>query len=161
MRSVNRKSLANGTLPNSTTVLMEGRLHLQPKRNEHFLQPHALLGNPTFCAFFQFVEINSIRSLDRNGNRSRGNTVSDDNNLARPQFLIRWHVEMSRDKAAERHGHATMVVRPTIEYVSSRVVGDTHERIVCCRLLIVPVSSPLRHPVKTMARDQVRAAGSN
>ena len=50
---------------------------------------------------------------------------------------------MSRDDAVECHGHATMVVGPAIEHVPSCVVCDAHERIVRCRLLIVPVSSPL------------------
>src|SRR5437016_6680864 len=68
---------------------------------------------------------------------------------------------MSRDDAVECHGHATMVVGPAIEHVPSCVVCDAHERIVRCRLLIVPVSSPLRHAVKTMPRDNVRPSGTN
>ena len=60
---------------------------------------------------------------------------------------------MSRDKTVERHGHAAVVVRPAIEYVSGRVVGDTHERIVRCAIADRPRKQPLRHPVENMSRD--------
>jgi len=50
---------------------------------------------------------------------------------------------MSRYDAVECDAHATMVVGAAIEYVSSCVVGYADERIIRCRLLIVPVSSPL------------------
>src|SRR5205809_2636444 len=68
---------------------------------------------------------------------------------------------MSRDDAVECHGHATMVVGPAIEHVPSCVVYDAYERIVRCRLLIIPVSSPLRHAVKSMAGDNVRSPWTN
>jgi hypothetical protein len=68
---------------------------------------------------------------------------------------------MSRYEAVECDGHAAVVVRSAIAYVSSCVVGDAHERIVCCRLLIVPVSSPLRHAIEMMAGDYVRPAGAH
>jgi len=44
---------------------------------------------------------------------------------------------MSRYHTVVRDGHATVVVGPAIENVSSCVVGDANERIICCRLLIV------------------------
>jgi hypothetical protein len=98
-------------------------------------------------------------SVHRNSNGSGGDPVSDDNKLARAQFLGCWHIEMSRYETVECDGHAAVVVGPAIEYVSSCVVGDAHERIVCCRLLIVAVSSPLRHAVEKVTGDDIRPAG--
>ena len=100
-------------------------------------------------------------SVHRNSNGSGGDPVSDDNKLARARFLGCWHIEMSRYETVECDGHAGVVVGPAIEYVSSCVVGDAQERIVCCRLLIVAVSSPLRHAVEKVAGDDVRPARTN
>ena len=68
---------------------------------------------------------------------------------------------MSRYDAVERDAHATVVVGPAIEDVSSCVVGDADERVIRCRLLIVPVSSPLRHAVEKVTRDKIRPSGTN
>ena len=68
---------------------------------------------------------------------------------------------MSRYDAVERDAHAAVVVGPAIEYVSSCVVGYADERIIRCRLLIVSVSSPLRHAVEKVTGDNVRPAGTN
>src|SRR5713101_5861315 len=100
-------------------------------------------------------------SLHRNGNGSGGNAVRDDNKLARTPFLGCRHIEMSRHESARCNGHAAVVVRSAIKHVSSAVVSDAHERIVRCRLLIVPVTSPLRHAVETMAGGDVRSPGTN
>jgi hypothetical protein len=94
-------------------------------------------------------------SVHRNGDGSGGNAISDDNKLARAPLFGCRHIEMSRHEIARCNGHAAVVVRPAIKHVPSSVVRDTHERIVRCRLLIVPVSSPLRHAVETMAGDDV------
>jgi hypothetical protein len=94
-------------------------------------------------------------SLDGNGSGSGGDAVSDDNKLARAQLLGCRHIEMSRHQSAGCNGHAAVIVRSAIKHVSSCIVGDAHERIVRCRLLIVPVSSPLRHAIETMAGDDV------
>ena len=96
-------------------------------------------------------------SLHRNGNGSGRDAVSDDNKLARARFLGCWHIEMSRYETVECDGHAAVVVGPAIEHVSSCVVGDADERIVRCRLLIVAVSSPLRHAIETVAGDNIRS----
>ena len=105
---------------------------------------------------------NDLRSsLHRNRNGRRRDAISDDNKLARARFLGCWHIEMSRYETVECDGHAAVVVGSAIEHVSSCVVGDAHERIVRCRLLIVPVSSPLRHAVETMTGDNVRSPGAN
>src|SRR5438552_9863429 len=68
---------------------------------------------------------------------------------------------MSRYDAVECDGHATVVVGPAIKHVSSCVIGDADERIVRRRLLIVPVSRPLRHAIEKMAGYDVRFAGTN
>src|SRR5262249_21023689 len=68
---------------------------------------------------------------------------------------------MSRYDAVECDRHATVVVGSAIEYVSRCVVGYADERIIRCRLLIVPVSSPLGHPVKAHPGDNVRPSGTN
>src|SRR5205814_10491763 len=99
---------------------------------------------------------NDLRSsLHGNCNGSRGDAVSDDNKLARAQLLVCRHIEMSRHESARCNAHATVVVRSAIKHVSSCTVGDAQKRIVRCRLLMVTVSSPLRHAVETVAGDNV------
>ena len=63
------------------------------------------------------------------------------------------HIEMSTHKIARCNGHAAVVVRAAIKHVSSSVVRDAHEWKVRRGLLVVPVSSPLRHAVETIAGD--------
>ena len=94
-------------------------------------------------------------SVHRNSNGSGGDAISDDNKLARAMFLGRRHIKMSRHESARCNAHATVVVRSAIKHVSSCIIGDAHKRIVRCRLLIVTVSSPLRHAVETVAGDNV------
>ena len=100
--------------------------------------------------------IRSTSSVHRNGDGSGGDAVSDHNKLARPMLLGCRHIEMSRHEIARCNGHAAVVVRAAIKHVSSSVVRDAHEWKVRCGLLVVPVSSPLRHAVETMAGDGVR-----
>jgi len=52
-------------------------------------------------------------------------------------------------------------MRRTVKHVPSSLVRDAHERVVGCGLVIVPVSSPLRHTVEKMAGDDVRLPGTN
>src|SRR5437016_8121102 len=92
-------------------------------------------------------------SVHRNSNGSGGDAISDDNKLARAMFLGRRHIKMSRHESARCNAHATVVVRSAIKHVSSCIIGDAHKRIVRCRLLIVTVSSPLRHAVETRSEE--------
>src|SRR5207249_6635576 len=95
-----------------------------------------------------YVEV-AIRSygssIHRDSEGSGGNAVSDDHKLARTVLLGHRHIEMSRHEIARCNAHAAVVMRPAIKHVSSSVVRDAHEWKVGCRLLIVPVSSSLRH----------------
>ena len=105
---------------------------------------------------------NDLRSsLHGNCNGRRRDAISDDNELARARFLGCWHIEMSRYETVECDGHTAVVVGSTIEHMSSCIVGNAHERIVRCRLLIVPVSSTLGHTVETHAGDSVQSSGAN
>ena len=78
-----------------------------------------------------------------------------------PTLLVCRHIEMSRYDAVERDAHAAVIVGAAVEDMSCCVVGDANERIIRCRLLIVPVSSPLRHAVEKVTGDNIRPAGTN
>src|SRR6266446_2687599 len=95
-------------------------------------------------------------SVHRNGDGSGGDAVSNDNKFARTPLLGCGHIEMSRHEVAGCNGHAAVVVRSAIKHVPSSVVRDAYERIVRRGLVIVPISSPLRHAVEKMAGDDVR-----
>ena len=66
-------------------------------------------------------------SIHRNGDRSRRDSVSDDNKLARAPLFGYRHIEMSRYQIAGSNGHAAVVVRPAIKYVPGSVVPNAHE----------------------------------
>src|SRR5207248_3840366 len=100
-------------------------------------------------------------SIYHDSEGSGGNAVSDDHKLARTVLLGCRDIEMSRHEIARCNAHTAVVMRPAIKHMSSSVVRDAHERKVGCRLLIVPVSSSLRHAVETMAGDDVRSSGTN
>src|SRR5271170_50512 len=87
--------------------------------------------------------------VHRDRDRSRGYAVRYHHQGTRSRFHAGWHTEMSRDDSGSgRNSHPTVIARPGVEDVPSRIVGDPHQGIVGGRLLIVTVSAALREAVE-------------
>ncbi len=95
------------------------------------------------------------------GAAKRRNSVSDDNKLARAVLLGCRHIKMSRNRITGSNGHAAVVVCPAIRHVPGSIILNAHQWKVGCGLLIVSVSSPLRHAIEKIPRDDVQPAGRN
>src|SRR5690242_10972369 len=101
------------------------------------------------------------RLLDRDWDWLGRNPIRDDFDRARARLSGGRNIEPGRDpRSSGCDRHRAMVMSLAIEHVMSRLVGDTHDRIVSHVRCIVAVVSANSETIELASSDRDRSAAS-